>query len=370
MLFTRNQRLFQTLAISLSHERTQASGIIPITAYNLFRNALPASVVVRRLFTPSITRTFQGHISIQNTTSAHNYPIISVAEDISTDSVGNDTKHDKQNRKKYHSFGMKRPRWSKKEDELLLKYVRRGLSSHNIHSHFPGRTICSIDVRMSQLRSHEMRAGNIPKRPQISIKDSAWSSAEDEWLTKRLRDYLKHGGDPSDISWPKVANGMVDGERLGRTATSCKRRWAIIDPSSKRQSGAWAQDESDRLRDAIRSQLKELNIPTGESVAKGLHLNKLGLPLNGDILSKINWDEAAAKVMTRSDIQCRSHTFKHFESGKSGKWSDAEVKQLEIGLSKYGTDWNKLASIVGTRSAYQVRQKYLTTWRKRFVNID
>ncbi|KAF9900537.1 Myb-like DNA-binding domain protein [Linnemannia zychae] len=216
----------------------------------------------------------------------------------------------------------------------------------------------------------EVEKGTMDKKPRLSIQKQAWTEEEDQWLTKRLQEYGLKDREEHEISWPVIANGRVDGKSLGRTATSCKRRWTIIDPSSERHFGYWSQEEKDRLASAIRSQLEEMgSISPEESIKESMTdstgvRNKLGLTLNGDNLVLIDWDEIGRKVATRSGVQCRSHAFKNLESGLKGRWDEDEVERLTKGIAEYGEDWHKIASVVGTRSAFQSRQKYNTILAK------
>lgn len=242
---------------------------------------------------------------------------------------------------------------------MLLKLVRQGYSSYEVHTHFPLRSICSLDTRMARLRTEEHNKGTIVKKPRLSVQKTAWGIKEDEWLVKRLEEYGFKDREEKDVSWPEIANGKVNGKALGRTATSCKRRWAIIDPSSERFRGHWLKDELERLEKAVRSQ-----VPSPESVAaetksgSTVVLNKLGLPLNGDHMMTVDWDKVSKLVETRSGVQCRSHAYKTLASGSEGRWNEFETERLVKGVDEYGHDWHKVAAVIGTRSAFQARQKY------------
>lgn len=242
---------------------------------------------------------------------------------------------------------------------MLLKFVRQGYSSYDVYTHFPLRSICSLDTRMAKLRTEEERNGTFVKKPRLSVQKTAWGVKEDEWLLKRLEEYGFKDRKEEDVSWPEIANGTVNGKRLGRTATSCKRRWAIIDPSSERLHGFWSKEELGRLEKAVRSQLPDPETVAAETKADStVALNKLGLPLHGDHMATVDWDEVSNAVETRSGVQCRSHAYKTLASGTEGRWNEFETERLVKGVDEHGHDWHKIAAVIGTRSAFQARQKY------------
>ncbi|KAF9122087.1 hypothetical protein BG015_005658 [Linnemannia schmuckeri] len=349
MSLQRNQRLFQALTSSLSHERTQSS-------CNPFRSLLSISNVTRRFYSPSLTTS-----QLEDTPTSSNNGTITPSQDNSSklEDIDKRSRPSRHIRGQYHLLNPKRPRWTEDEKETLLKFVRQGYSSYDVHTHFPLRSICSLDTRMARLRTEEHNKGTIVKKPRLSVQMSAWGVKEDEWLLKRLEEYGFKDRKEKDVSWPEIANGTVNGKSLGRTATSCKRRWAIINPSSERLHGFWSKEELERLEKAVRSQL-----PTPESVAaetkadSTVVLNKLGLPLNGDHMATVDWDKVSKVVETRSGVQCRSHAYKTLASGTEGRWADFETERLIKGIDEYGHDWHKVAAAVGTRSAFQARQKY------------
>ncbi|KAG0289520.1 hypothetical protein BGZ96_006950 [Linnemannia gamsii] len=355
MSFQRNQRLLQTLSCSLSHERTRVFGFFSAGA---FRNPLSISHVTQRFYTPSITTsqlqqtTTGGSTDVSATTTSQN----DAAE---LEDVDKRSRPSRSVRGHYHLLNPTRPRWTEEENVTLLKFVRQGYSSYEVHTHFPLRSICSLDTRMARLRTEEHNKGTFVKKPRLSVQKTAWGTKEDEWLVKRLEEYGLKDIEEKNVSWPEIANGTVNGKALGRTATSCKRRWAIINPSSERYRGYWLVDELERLEKAVRSQL-----PSPESVAaetksdSTVVLNKLGLPLNGDHMATVDWDKVSKLVETRSGVQCRSHAYKTLASGTEGRWNEFETERLVRGVDEYGHDWHKVAAVVGTRSAFQTRQKY------------
>jgi hypothetical protein len=354
-----SQRLLRTLSSSLSHERTQVSSFFSPSA---FRNLLSISHVTRRFYTPSLTTS-----QLQQTTTggSTNNGAITASQDDAVKIEDIDKRNrPRPSRGQYHLLSAKRPRWTEEEKDLLVNLVRQGYTSYDVRTHFPLRTICSLDTRMARIRTEEHNKGTFVKKPRLSVQKSAWGVKEDEWLVKRLEEYGFKDRELKDVSWPEIANGMVNGKGLGRTATSCKRRWAIIDPSSERFRGIWSKEELERLEEAVRAQL-----PSPESVAADTKsdstvvVNKLGLPLHGDHMATVDWDKVSELVETRSGVQCRSHAYKTLASGVEGRWSEFETERLVKGVDEYGHDWHKVAATVGTRSAFQTRQKY-------FLQVD
>ncbi|KAF9339031.1 hypothetical protein BGZ91_007239 [Linnemannia elongata] len=354
MSFQRNQRLFQTLTNSLSHERTHISTFFSTCA---LRNLLSIGNVTRRFHAPSLTTSQLQHTSTSD--SSNSNASHTQNESASLQDIEKRSRPSRPFRKQYHLLSLKRPRWTDEEKDMLLKLVRQGYSSYDVHTHFPFRSICSLDSRIARIRTEEQRKGTIAKKPRLSIRKMAWGVKEDEWLVKRLQEYGFKDRKEEDVSWPEIANGTVNGKTLGRTATSCKRRWAIINPSSERLHGLWSKEEVDRLEKAVRSQLPDpASVAAETNVDSTLALNKLGLPLYGDHMATVDWDEISKAVATRSGVQCRSHAYKTFASGTEGRWNEFETERLVRGVDNYGHDWHKVAEAVVSRSAFQVRQKY------------
>lgn len=360
MSFPRNQRLFQTLANGLSHERTHSFTFFSTGA---IRNLLSINNVTRRFYIPSLTTSQLQHTSTGDSSSSN--ASITQNDSVRLEDIEKRSRPSRPNRGQYHLLNLKRPRWTEEEKDMLLKFVQQGYSSYDVHTHFPLRSICSLDSRMAHLRTEEQRKGTIDKKPRLSVQKSAWSVKEDEWLLKRLEEYGFKDREKEDVSWPEIANGKVNGKRLGRTATSCKRRWAIIDPSSERLHGFWSKEELGKLEKAVRSQLPDPESLAAETKADStVVLNKLGLPLNGDHMATVDWDEVSKAVATRSGVQCRSHAYKVLASGSEGRWNEFETERLVKGVDEYGHDWHKVAAVIGTRSAFQVRQKYFQMIKK------
>ncbi|KAF9100164.1 Myb-like DNA-binding domain protein [Mortierella sp. AD031] len=359
MAFSKNQHLLQNLTSSLTNGRAQFLGFPSTGACNPLRNVLSFSNVTRRFYFPSLTTP-----QLQQTSSKDSSKPVPTQDATNLDDDKR-ARPSRPTRGQYHLLNAKRPRWTEEEKDMLLNFVRQGYNSYDIYTHFPLRTICSLDTRMAQLRTEEAAKGTMVKKPRRNIRDCAWSDKETEWLIKRLEDYGLESRKEEDVSWPEIANGVVDGKRLGRTATSCKRRWAIINPTSERIQGRWSKEEQTRLEKAILDQLKDVDsespasaLSSASSAYTASLRNKLGLALNGDHLTFIDWDKIAESVQTRTGIQCRSHANKTLESGVEGKWSEDEYLRFKQGMDEYGHDWHKVAMIVGTRSAFQTRQKF------------
>ncbi|KAF9953578.1 hypothetical protein BGZ70_000195 [Mortierella alpina] len=239
-----------------------------------------------------------------------------------------------------------RSAWSPEEKTLLANLVRQGLHVQDIHSYFPHRTICTLDTRICQLRKQIFKTDSMSKdeiremrrRSKGSFKH--WTADEDAWLMRR------------------IANGSPEDGRLGRTATSCKRRWAIIDPEAKLLHGTWSEEESRKLLQAVCKQLNASDKGSVTMLKEGDHGLK---DMDSLQLHNVDWKVVAEAVGTRSNIQCRSHAYKNQRSGCKGRWEPDELRRLEIGLQRHGQDWHKLAELVNTRSAYQVKQNQPST---------
>ncbi|KAI8605335.1 hypothetical protein EDD21DRAFT_363798 [Dissophora ornata] len=247
--------------------------------------------------------------------------------------------------------------WTEEEDKLLKTFLSEGLTCAEFYKEFPNRTVCSLETRLSRFRQEgKKKIKELPTALQPK-KIARWRAEEDEQLRAGVE---KFGTE--NASWPKIANFAVDGKRLGRSTTSCKRRWDIIDPEKVRNLGSWEPAETAKLMMAIRDTLKEYEggrEGTGEG-KEGQPQKRAGLSLmlGPDELARIDWREISKRMGTRSDVQCRSHIYKTMNSGMKGRWKDDEVERLREGLKDHGMDWKMLEVVVRTRSAFQIRQKY------------
>ncbi|KAI7829645.1 hypothetical protein BC939DRAFT_474192 [Gamsiella multidivaricata] len=208
----------------------------------------------------------------------------------------------------------------------------------DIYDHFPDRSMTAIESRMSFFRSKEK--GNTTTLPNTHkpSKMKRWTPEQDQWL----REQVEELGQGDDIPWLEIGTQEVDGMRLGRTPTSCKRRWDIINPFNDRKSGRWDPEELKKLADAVAEQLEQLEDVKSQE-AKG---------------RLIDWSIVARKVGTRSDVQCRSHMHKSMQAEIKGRWKEDEVERMKVALQEHGQDWKKIAKVVKTRTPFQVKQKY------------
>ncbi|KAF9285678.1 hypothetical protein BGZ68_003641 [Mortierella alpina] len=353
MLLLRNQQVLQRLATDLTgRSASQVTTMRPLSMCRSTLSVISTSMVPKRFYIPSLpTSQLQQQsspsASDKNLSEAPSIPSKGLS---SADSIEGSLPHDTM------SDSM-RARWSPEEKKQLTDLVRQGLRIQEIHSYFPHRTICTLDTRICQLRKTIFKTDSMSKediREMRSRKKGSfklWTAEEDQWLKKRVQQQRGQG----ELDWPKIANGSPEDGRLGRTATSCKRRWAIIDPEAQLRHGTWNDEESRTLLQAV---CKQLNVSDEGS----LTLQKEGLHGLKDIDTKqlhgVDWKVVAEAVGTRSNIQCRSHAYKNQRSGAKGRWEEEELLRLDLGLERYGQDWHKLADLVNTRSAYQVKQKY------------
>lgn len=252
----------------------------------------------------------------------------------------------KEERTKPNKPARKNARWSEEELKLLQKFLRQNKPIWEVGVHFPDRTLGGIKMRMSTLRIQGRTAAAEAERLWPTKKP--WTAEEDQ----RLVDLIQRHQDKVN-PWPWIATDVVDGQRLGRTPVSCRRRWEIINPSSVRRRGRWSQDEKDRLVKAIYEQL---------DMAKPANENKKKAPsrtissMDKELLSTISWREISKAVETRSDVQCRSHTFGALLSGRRGRWTKGEEDLLEKAVAQHGRDFEKLRGAVQTRSTVQIKR--------------
>ncbi|KAG0202202.1 hypothetical protein BGX28_005194 [Mortierella sp. GBA30] len=354
MSLLRNRTLIRTLTDNIP------KGAVPQTHthHSPCRSTLSSflSPTPKRFYSPSFSATQthqQSHASKDQELSRK--PTLS-PNDFNADN--SDIRH----RGKYNLLSDTKIRWTDEEDKILATFIRNGMSSNEIHQHFPLRSICALDTHISHIREKLLNVKSMTKeeiramRRHTNRYARAWTPEEDAWLTERVR---QQGTE--NLDWPKIANGLDPNDasscdRIGRTATSCQRRWSIINPNTPRGTGRWDHDEAQRLLDSVCSQLglKESKWSPTFGVLGQEHVEV-------EQLQKVDWKKVAKAVGTRSDIQCRSRVYKTLRCGEKGRWSSGELERLERGLKTYGQDWNQLADVVATRSAYQVKQKYFLT---------
>ncbi|KAF9210900.1 Myb-like DNA-binding domain protein [Podila verticillata] len=303
-------------------------------------------------------------------------------------------------------------RWSKDEDEQIFQYVREGIRSHEIYALFPRRNQNSVAIRICRIRAaalaeqnkrgdtpledqkqeqsegktdptslskENQKEGNnvplvhkrvraaspvvlLPDPPKLATRRS-WTDEDDNILRKLV---AKHGGDSTKKKWLKIATAVVDpatGDTIARTATSCKRRWAILDPTRKRNVGAWNANETEKLSKAVRAQVGnqfQAKVALFDSENDGLK----ALVLDGPELSMLNWLKIEEAVGTRTDVQCRSHFYRYLHTASKGRWDKDEVERLKEAVEEHGEDWHKVAKSLGTRIPPQIQRHYAYSFKK------
>lgn len=72
-----------------------------------------------------------------------------------------------------------------------------------------------------------------------------------------------------------------------------------------------------------------------------------------------NWKEVASKFYNKNILQCFSR-YKRIRPGiKRGTWQqDEDIKILKL-IQKYGTSWSQISKELNTRTAKQIRDRYL-----------
>ncbi|KAG0015014.1 hypothetical protein BGZ80_010097 [Entomortierella chlamydospora] len=193
--------------------------------------------------------------------------------------------------------------WTKEEKEQLEGFLKAGKSIIEFVNHFPDRTINSIETRMSDIRKRLKKSNDeeLPSEHKPSTAKS-WTIQEDERLIEAIN---RHG-----YNWNAIAEEVIDGKRMGRSSTACERRYRIICLDENLKFGVWEYDEGERLNQAVWRQV-------------AVHTNR---DPNGQI--------------------------------PRGFWTEDETDRLVVGIKEFGLKWKKLAEVVETRSAFQVKQKY------------
>lgn len=262
--------------------------------------------------------------------------------------------------------------------------MREGIRSHEIYALFPRRNQNSVAIRICRIRAaalaeqnkrgdtpledqkqeqsegktdptslskENQKEGNnvplvhkrvraaspvvlLPDPPKLATRRS-WTDEDDNILRKLV---AKHGGDSTKKKWLKIATAVVDpatGDTIARTATSCKRRWAILDPTRKRNVGAWNANETEKLSKAVRAQVGnqfQAKVALFDSENDGLK----ALVLDGPELSMLNWLKIEEAVGTRTDVQCRSHFYRYLHTASKGRWDKDEVERLKEAVEEHG----------------------------------
>ncbi|KAF9306547.1 hypothetical protein BGZ74_005122 [Mortierella antarctica] len=300
-------------------------------------------------------------------------------------------------------------RWSKEEDELIFEHVRNGYRSHEIYNLFPRRNQNSVAIRISRIRTaalaeqqkndallsitlkqeEEPKEGqadspsdskegqkkdevslvhkrvrearpaiHLPSPPRLATR-RPWTIEEDALLQKLVAQY---SDESIENRWLKIAATVVDpatGATFARTATSCKRRWAVLDLTRERNVGKWNEQETRKLAKAVRAQVgnqfrAEVGLLEGDAGADGRKI----LVLDGPELSKLDWGKIEKAVGTRTDVQCRSHLYRFMHNASKGPWRKDEIAKLKEAVAEHGQDWHKVAKAMGTRIPAQVQRHY------------
>ncbi|KAG0056855.1 hypothetical protein BGZ83_003149 [Gryganskiella cystojenkinii] len=293
----------------------------------------------------------------------------------------------------------KHVRWTEEETLSLQDHVRQGKTTPDIHHLFPNRTISAIDFHVAGVRSaminEELDKQEALLREQEGegrdqSTETVLTTQERAEIVNRLRPKLKPWTEQEDnilrdlveiygaqSRWNELENHLVDGKtRLGRTSTSCRRRWEIINPVSERKRGHWQDHEHALLFKSLNAQLagamddgvKDKDKNNGNKTVKSTIYSRADVArLRQQNLEDISWNEVSKVVGSRTSSQCRSRVFKCILSGDRGSWTDRELHLLHEGFREYGTDWIKIAAKIGTRSASQVQN---THWRMTRPNTN
>jgi hypothetical protein len=178
----------------------------------------------------------------------------------------------------------------------------------------PGRTRSQCWSRWTEVLD--------PNIDRASGRTGKWTAVEDS----KLKDAVQtHGG----RNWAAIASLVP-----GRAQIQCRSRWHnVLDANSDRtpgRTGKWTEDEVIKLKAAVQT--------------------------HGDK----NWGAVAALVAGRTKSQCLSRWKNVLDpkidraSGRTGKWTAAEVIKLEAAVQMYGgKDWAAIAALVPGRTRSQ-----------------
>jgi len=250
--------------------------------------------------------------------------------------------------------------WTKEENELLESKIREGLSTPDFHTDFPRRSVSALATQLHKLqtimKAKDQEKGIDSNYLKMSKRAKSWTTVEDVMLIQlvqvqqeqRSRLPQQQGAPGENIDWTLVAETKLNGERLGRTSSSCQRRWDTLDPMKNRGEGAWREEEEKLFMKALGLQLPAIKKEiTGAADLAGLNLKS------------IDYNEISRVVGTRGSTRCRSHLYSCLLSRNRGRWTPEEKEKLQEGMRQHGRDWAKLEEAVGTRSVHQIKKKVL-----------
>ncbi|CAH0381864.1 unnamed protein product [Bemisia tabaci] len=224
-----------------------------------------------------------------------------------------------------------------------------------------------------------------------TIKRS-YDSSEDPWMRRKDRIKASNSSDKApfveilehedeDFDWNKIATINF---RDRHSAEECKRMWRLYaKPSILKRP--WSKEEDNKLKKAA----EKNNYQDWDEIAKELDTGRSGYQCFMQYkrrLAPINklgkWTEEEDKLLTDIIEQCRIGSYipwtkvlYYFEHRslrqlfnrwkyslnpqlKKGHFTRSEDFGLCVGVSLYGKNFKKIASILGNRSAAQIRERY------------
>lgn len=301
--------------------------------------------------------------------------------------------------------------WSPEEKSRLLEMHDADVSTYDMLGHFPGRTHQSI---LSQLRRSLPDTHVIDKRREVSssvlgeanakygdhsgtqdngaiVIDIGPAKPKDRWTEEEddiLRKLVKKSKERNPDRWTPELSYLLSNpqERMGlptiRSLSSALKRLDRLETEPFLAKNTWTKDEDELLRISVYTQL---GIQL-DSLPSDLRPDTHQKPKNKDEtppsdkrllgpwkkrkeeerwpkvslnqLKTVDWNRVALYVGARSVYGCQRRFDSHTLLEKGKHWKEEELEKLKAGLRKYGRNWVKVASVVGTKTASQASAKY------------
>ena len=309
-----------------------------------------------------------------------------------------------------HRDPVHRKIWSSEEKARLLEMHSAGTTTFEILKYFPGRTEKAVIGKLNRSlpdsyfadrkrtvsssvlgqgnreeggnNSNDQEGGAIVTPVPVRRRLNYWTKEEDDTLRNLVQKAKERNPDRWTHEFSRILSDSKERNGLATTRSldTCTRRWGRLETRPFVARNTWTEHEDDLLKKSVYSRLgiqlnstsntqftthlkiednnglSQSNQPTGT-----LKINKKKEQwpeVSIEKLKALDWHQVALDVGSRDRDGCRVRFDTHFQLKRGQKWTEKETELLKEGLRMHGRDWAKVASVVGTRAATQVRKKY------------
>ncbi|GJJ79134.1 hypothetical protein EMPS_11493 [Entomortierella parvispora] len=311
-----------------------------------------------------------------------------------------------------------RKNWSPEDKDRLLELYNAGVATPlEITTHFPGRTQLSITEQLNRLRpasyhidrrrmisplvlgdenggdDHGSKQGDgaIITTERLRKPVTYWTEEEDSVLERLVQKAKERNLDRWSYELSLMLCDPVERQGLAMTRTqkSCIGRLERLQKQPFISKSRWTASEDIMLRKSVYSQLGiQLDSPSklhsntaqqeqtddrpslredSKAALKKRREKERWPEIDLEQLKAVDWHRVALDIGTRTANSCRYRIDSHLKLKKGERWTKEEVERMREGLRLYGRDWAKVATVVGTKAASQVKPKYDYTLRKRNI---